>query len=82
MSEPTSNMYFHNMSCDLSNKILFKSNLQGVITPKKKIANFFLISPDNLLIIFYQLAMFEASSYTNFREVLISSVQCQICKGQ
>ena len=24
MSDPTSTMYFHNMSCDLSNKILFK----------------------------------------------------------
>ena len=42
MSEPTSNMYFHNMSYDLLNKILFKPNLQGVITPKKKkIASFF-----------------------------------------
>ena len=24
MSDPTSTMYFHNMYCDLSNKILFK----------------------------------------------------------
>ena len=24
MSDPISTMYFHNMSCDLSNKILFK----------------------------------------------------------
>ena len=24
MSDPTSTIYFHNMSCDLSNKILFK----------------------------------------------------------
>ena len=24
MSDPTSTMYFHNMSCDLLNKILFK----------------------------------------------------------
>ena len=26
MSDPTSTMYFHNMSCDLLNKILFKPN--------------------------------------------------------
>ena len=28
MSDPTSTMYFHKMSCDLSNKILFKANIQ------------------------------------------------------
>ena len=26
MSDPITTMYFHNMSCDLSNKILFKPN--------------------------------------------------------
>ena len=26
MSDPISTMYFHNMSCDLLNKILFKPN--------------------------------------------------------
>ena len=27
MSDPISTMYFHNMSCDLSNKILFKPTI-------------------------------------------------------
>ena len=40
MSDPISTMYFHNMSCDLSNKILFKpysSLLWRVQTPKQSI---------------------------------------------
>ena len=32
MSDPTSTIYFHNMSCDVSNKILFKPRLKCVLS--------------------------------------------------
>ena len=33
MSDPISTMYFHNMFCDLLNKILFKPSVQIFIQP-------------------------------------------------
>ena len=43
----------------------------------------FKFSPGYLLIIFYQLTMFEAASYNNFFEVSWLQVSnAQICKGQ
>ena len=56
-------------------------NLQRAITYKYKIT-FFKFSPRNLLIILYQLTMFEAPSYNNFRDILMTSFNGQICKGQ
>ena len=42
----------------------------------------FYSSPDNLLIIFYQLTMFEAASYNNFWDILITRFNALIWKGQ
>ena len=35
MSDPISTMYFHNMFCDLLNKILFKPNFVSVLTNER-----------------------------------------------
>ena len=39
MSDPISTMYFHNMFCDLLNKILFKPTLYLIETPVNAFAN-------------------------------------------
>ena len=40
MSDPTSTMYFHNMSCNVSNKILFKPNIHAVTLDVKTFLNY------------------------------------------
>ena len=56
-------------------RLLMHLNLQRAITKKLKIL-FFNFSQDDLLIIFYQLTMFEVASYTTFLEFFITSFQC------
>ena len=48
------------------------TNLQRAITPEKIDG----ISSGNLLIIPYQLTMFQAPSSNNFREILLTSLKC------
>ena len=55
---------------------VFNVQIYKVQLLKKKYL-FFLFSPGNLLIIFYQLTMFEAPSYNNFRKILMKSFRCQ-----